>query len=111
MSTTTFRQMRVVVLFDLPSVTSVEKKNYRKYVKELKRAGFTRLQYSIYMRYTRNYAEAERYISFAKKMAPCDGNIRILTVTEKQYEDMELVIGTKSATEEVITKDYVSVIE
>ena len=30
-----------------------------------------------------------------QKIAPKKGNIRLLTVTEKQYEDMRLIIGSK----------------
>ena len=34
--------------------------------------------------------------------APPNGNIRLLTVTEKQYNDMFFIVGRKNVQEEVI---------
>ena len=37
-----------------------------------------------------------------QKIAPDKGNVRLLMITEKQYQDMILIIGTKSTSEHVI---------
>lgn len=103
--------MRVMVLFDLPNVSKVEKRNYVKFRKEIMNDGFIMLQYSIYTRFCRDPQDAQKHIKRVQAVAPKDGNIRILCVTEKQFEDMILVIGEKSPTEEVLKKDYVVVIE
>ena len=100
-----------MVLFDLPNVSKAEKRNYAKFRKEIMNDGFMMLQYSIYTRFCRDVQDAQKHIKRVKLAAPQDGNIRILCVTEKQYEDMILVIGEKSPTEEAIKKDYVVVIE
>ena len=41
----------------------------------------------------------ERHI---EKFLPEKGNIRLLSVTEKQYNDMKILIGSKNATERSI---------
>ncbi len=34
-----------------------------------------------------------------QKIVPKEGNVRLLTVTEKQYEDMKLMVGSKKLSE------------
>lgn len=106
-----YRQMRVLVLFDLPSVLKSEKRSYVRFRKALLDDGFIMLQYSIYMRFCRNLKDSEKHIVRVKAIAPKDGNIRILTITEHQYEEMVIVIGELSETEKKVGNDYVVVIE
>ncbi len=103
--------MRIFVLFDLPNVTKREKKNYIRFRKELMDDGFTMLQYSIYTRFCRNLQDAKKHVQRVQAFAPKDGNIRILSVSEKQFEEMILVIGSKSETEKLVGEDYLVVIE
>lgn len=103
--------MRLLVLFDLPMITNEEKKQYNKFRKVLLNDGFTMLQFSIYMRFCKNAVDADKHICRVKQLSPKSGNIRILSVTEKQYEDMVLVIGEKSATETFVGKQLTMVIE
>ena len=43
-----FRFMRYMVLFDLPTLTAEDRKNYRKFRKALIKNGFIMLQESVY---------------------------------------------------------------
>ncbi|MGX8833744.1 CRISPR-associated endonuclease Cas2 [Amedibacillus sp. YH-ame6] len=103
--------MRVIVLFDLPMITNVEKRQYNKFRNFLLKDGFSMIQFSVYMRFCKNAVDAEKHIGRVKQLSPVKGNIRILSVTEKQYEDMIMVIGTKSATEEYVNSQMTMVIE
>lgn len=103
--------MRILVLFDLPSVLKSEKRSYVRFRKALMDDGFVMLQYSIYMRFCRNLKDSQKHIVRVKAMAPQDGNIRILSITEHQYEEMILVIGELSETEKIVRSDYVVIIE
>ena len=103
--------MRVLVLFDLPSVSKSEKRNYVKFRNLLLDDGFTMMQFSIYTRFCRNKQDADKHIQRVKANAPHDGNIRILCITERQFEEMILVIGELSETEKTIGKDSVVIIE
>ena len=111
MKRTSYRIMRVLVLFDLPSVSKSEKRNYVKFRNLLLDDGFTVMQFSIYTRFCQNKQDADKHIQRIKANAPHDGNIRILCITERQFEEMILVIGELSETEKTVGKDSVVIIE
>ncbi len=111
MKRTSYRIMRVLVLFDLPSVSKSEKRNYVKFRNLLLDDGFTMMQFSIYTRFCRNKQDADKHIQRVKANAPHDGNIRILCITERQFEEMILVIGELSEIEKTVGKDSVVIIE
>ncbi len=89
-------------MFDLPTDTSEEKASYRKFRIRLIREGFIMLQYSVYMRTCPSREYADRLSKRIEKLAPNCGHIRLIIITEKQYEDMNIIIGQKSNTERVI---------
>ena len=111
MKRTSYRIMRILVLFDLPSVKKKKKRNYVKFRNFLLDDGFTMMQFSIYTRFCRNKQDADKHIQRVKANAPHDGNIRILCITERQFEEMILVIGELSETEKTVGKDSVVIIE
>ena len=90
-----YKIMRMVCMFDLPVETSKEQKAYRTFRKELIKEGFTMLQYSVYVRTCPSREYSERLEKRIRKIAPSEGNVRLLCITEKQYEDMKLIVGTK----------------
>lgn len=45
-----YRVMRLMIMFDLPVLTSENRRNYRKFRKALINEGFLMMQYSIYVR-------------------------------------------------------------
>lgn len=94
--------MRLICLFDLPVENEVQKRQYRKFHKLLMKNGFQMLQYSVYIRTCPNRIFAQKYYKRIEINSPQDGHIRLLTVTEKQYEDMILIIGQKAKQEEKI---------
>ena len=76
--------MRVFVMFDLPTDTSVHRKAYRDFRKFLLVNGFIMLQESVYVKLLEKQLREHK---------PADGNICLLTVTEKQYSKMEILTG------------------
>lgn len=97
-----YKIMRMLCMFDLPVETDEEKRAYRTFRKELIREGFVMIQYSIYVRTCPNRDYAKRLEKRIQKIAPQKGNVRLLEVTEKQYEDMKLIVGSKSETEKIL---------
>lgn len=92
--------MRMLCLFDLPVDTAEEKKAYRIFRKNLIKEGFAMMQYSVYVRTCPNRDYANRLEKRIKKIVPLSGNVRLLVITEKQYEDIKILVGTKKAEEE-----------
>lgn len=97
-----YKVMRVICMFDLPVETDEEKRGYREVRKSLIKEGFIMMQYSVYIRTCPNRDYANRLQRRVQKIAPDKGNVRLLMITEKQYQDMILIIGTKSTSEHVI---------
>lgn len=94
--------MRLMCIFDLPMQTEKERKNYTKFRKNLMKQGFIMLQYSVYMRVCPSRDYANREIEKIKKISPTNGHIRTFMITEKQYQDMQLIVGEKNEDEKVL---------
>lgn len=88
-----YRYMRVMVFFDLPTLTSVERREYAKFRKYLVKQGFIMLQESVYCKLTLNGTVADTVIQGIKKNKPPEGLVQILTLTEKQFSKMEMITG------------------
>ena len=85
--------MRVIVFFDLPVLTKADMRNYRKFRKYLISQGFVMMQKSVYSKITLNGSSSKTVISNVKKNKPPAGILQILTVTEKQYQSIEYILG------------------
>ena len=85
--------MRLMVFVDLPVKKTEDRKTAAKFRKELVNEGFTMLQFSVYSRVCKGQDVVEREIRRIKQVLPPKGNIRILTVTEKQYGSMIFLVG------------------
>lgn len=89
--------MRVLVLFDLPVVTAAQKREYVRFRKYLLKSGFVMQQESVYSKLALNTSIAQRIAENVRKNKPKEGLVQMLTITEKQYNRMELLVGdTKS---------------
>lgn len=96
------RFMRVLVFFDLPTGSKQEKKQYIRFRKYLLDNGYEMLQYSVYCRITGNRDEAEKYIARLQMNLPRDGQVRSLLITELQYEQMKILLGSPTVSEEKV---------
>lgn len=88
-----YRIMWIFVFFDLPTDTKRDRKIYATFRKNLIRDGFTMFQFSIYLRHCPSRENADVHIKRVKRMLPPDGYVGILTVTDKQFGQMELFRG------------------
>ena len=96
-----YRIMWVLVLFDLPTETKKEKKIYADFRKKLVKDGFTKFQFSVYLRHCPSVENANVHIKRVKKILPEKGHIGILCITDKQFGMMELFYGKKEKEKQV----------
>ena len=89
-----YRYMRVIVFFDLPMVTSADLREYRNFRKYLIKSGFIMMQESVYCKLASNANTADAIIANLRKNKPSDGLVQALKITEKQYANMEFIVGT-----------------
>jgi len=85
--------MWVVVLFDLPVDTKAARRQYALFRKALLKDGFTMLQFSVYARHSPSEENAHVHIRRVERQVPPDGEVRILTITDKQFERMQIYWG------------------
>lgn len=100
-----YKNMRLMLLFDLPVITDAQKREYRIFRDNIIDDGFIMLQYSVYVRYCQNDSDADKHIERVKKMQPKYGNVRIIKITENQFTSMIVVQGETSEQEEVTTDE------
>lgn len=86
--------MRVMVFFDLPVLTSSDRRSYRQFRKFLITSGFMMLQESVYCKLVQNSTAADTLLNNIRKNKPGSGLVQVLKITEKQYSSMENVVGT-----------------
>lgn len=98
-----YRFMRTVLFFDLPTIETKDLKEYRKFVRNIKKIGFYMLQESVYVKMLIDKQAQMGVISKVKKISPNNGSIMVLSVTEKQFAQMEIIIGENKI--DVITTD------
>lgn len=102
--------MRMILFFDLPVKTKVERRVYSKFRKSLIKKGFFMIQYSVYTKILANRDTAYKEKESVRKLIPEKGHIRIMIVTEKQYSKMEIIVGGKSNQELIINEEVLIVI-
>ncbi len=85
-----YRIMWVLVLFDLPTETKLDRKEYAMFRKQLVKDGFTMFQFSIYLRHCPSAENADVHIARVKRWLPPHGKIGILRITDKQFGDMQI---------------------
>ena len=95
--------MRVMVFFDLPVITSANRKDYIDFHTYLIKSGFLMMQESVYCKLAQNSIMAESIIENIKKNKPADGLVQVLKITEKQFGKMEFIVGTKKS--EILDSD------
>lgn len=87
--------MWVIVLFDLPTETQQERKQYAEFRHFLLEDGFVMMQYSVYMRHSSSDENAQVHVQRVKARLPPDGEVRIVKITDKQFGRIEVFYGSK----------------
>ena len=98
-----YRYMRMLLFFDLPTVEAADRREYAQFRKFLIEQGFLMLQESVYCKLALNATAANAIAMQVRRNKPPKGLIQMLTVTEKQYARMEFVLGEYKS--EVIDSD------
>lgn len=90
-----YRIMWILVFFDLPTETKTDKKVASQFRKQIMKDGFTMFQFSIYVRHCASRENAEVHIKRVKLLLPPKGHVAILSITDKQFGNIELFLSAK----------------
>ena len=88
-----YRIMWVLVFFDLPTETKIDRKRYARFRKEIMANGFSMFQFSMYLRHCPSKENSDVHIKKVKKILPPKGHVGIMCVTDKQFGMMEIFRG------------------
>ncbi|MEB3429767.1 CRISPR-associated endonuclease Cas2 [Citroniella saccharovorans] len=95
--------MRLIVMFDLPTLNATDMRNYRDFRKFLIKNGFMMMQESVYTKIAFNQSMAQLIANKVKDNKPPKGLVQMFIITEKQFSRMEILVGEVS--DEYITDD------
>ena len=97
-----YKQLRIIIFYDLPMVETQEIKEYTRFRKTLHQLGFYQLQFSIYVKVVRTESGYKAVLNKLGSSIPPNGHIRIMKITEKQYDNMVILRGGENAHEIIV---------
>jgi len=95
MQLSAYRTMWLLTMFDLPTDTKKARKDYTRFRKALLKDGFTMMQYSVYIRHCASEENVEVHDRRVEASLPPDGEVRLIRITDKQYERMRVFWGKR----------------
>ena len=98
--------MRMMVFFDLPVVTKAERRAYTVFRRFLLNDGYDMIQYSVYGRILNGSDAEEKHMKRLLANLPPEGSVRVLTVTEKQFASMKILVGLPLFQEKKVNAAY-----
>ena len=100
--------MRLMVFFYLPTETSENRRNYRRFRKNLIANGFCMRQESVYCRMVINEAMAKSVVARIESFKPPQGMVCAMIITEKQFAGISFIVGDMKS--DVVTTEQSLVI-
>lgn len=88
--------MRMLLMFDLPTETSDDRKVYRRFRKFLLSEGFIMHQFSVYSKLLLNGTANQAMLGRLKAHHPKKGLVTLLTVTENNFHEWFICVGKKT---------------
>ncbi len=96
-------------MFDLPVTTAVGRREYMNFRKFLVKDGFVMMQESVYCKLAQNQLAANALVDHIQRNKPSQGLVQVLTITEKQFSNIVMVVGAKK-TDVITTSERMVVI-
>ncbi len=100
--------MRIIVFFDLPTLTKRDKQNAQIFRNALIKDGYYMIQKSVYGRLCGTIENVSVHENRLSKIIPVKGHIRSMVITEKQYSQIKILIGPKSKKDKKVIENQLS---
>lgn len=97
-----YKQMRLLLLYDLPMTEEKDSREYTRFHKKLKTLGFYMIQYSVYTKVLQNDTNLKQIEQKLNYIIPNKGKIIILKLTEKQFNDIKYLRGGMNLFESIV---------
>lgn len=103
--------MRIMVFFDLPVKTKAQRREATRFRNFLLADGYHMLQYSVYARVCNGMDAVEKHRQRVKQNLPANGAIRLMVITEKQYEAIDILLGKLTEADDKFQCEQLSIFE
>lgn len=100
--------MRLIAMFDLPVKTKKQVKEANGFRKFLIKDGYHMIQYSVYGRVCNGQDSVQMHKGRLKYSVPKEGSIRVLTITEKQFCNIDIMLGAREKFDKDSNYDLIS---
>ena len=101
--------MRMLVFFDLPVSTRTERRNASRFRNFLLSDGYHMIQYSVYARVCNGMDSVKKHRSRLRDSLPDNGSVRLLIITEKQFESIEIMLGALTEADDSFQCEQLSI--
>ena len=91
-----YKQMRLLLIYDLPVTEDIDRKIYNRFHRDIIKLGFYMIQFSVYSKVIQNDTSMKQNYLKVEKIVPQKGNVILLKITEKQYQNMIYLRGEKN---------------
>lgn len=102
--------MRMIVFFDLPVNDINSRRAATRFRNFLLKDGYYMVQFSVYSRICLGNDSVETHKRRLKANLPDNGAIRLLTITEKQYENIEILLGAYKENDEPVSFERITLL-
>ena len=99
MTTSKDKFMWLFVFFDLPVKTKPERRTSTRFRNFLLKDGYMMIQFSVYARICNGKDRVDKHLQRLNSIIPEKGSVRVIQITDKQYERMKILVGTKKNNE------------
>lgn len=100
--------MRILVFFDLPVKTKNQRRVATQFRNFLLKDGYYMVQYSLYARVCNGADAVEKHRKRINANLPDNGSVRLLVITEKQYESIAILVGRLKSEENSVENDQLT---
>ena len=101
------RFMWLFVFFDLPVKEKPQRHAAAKFRNFLLKDGYMMIQLSVYGRICNGQDRVDKHIKRLNANLPEKGCVRVMQITDKQYERMKTLVGTRTKNEKTKAEQFV----
>ena len=83
----------LLLMYDLPAVSSDEKKELSKFRRNIKILGFVPMQESIYVKLLRHYSNVKIEVERVESIKPSNGLVQVLPLYLAEFKRLNTVTG------------------
>lgn len=97
------------MFFDLPVTTKKQRKVATDFRKFLLKDGYYMVQFSVYARVCNGVDAVKKHKLRINGNLPDNGSVRLLTITEKQYQDISILVGDLKIDDKKFEEEQLSI--